>query len=65
MELTDEIVTERQLIILRSAGGEMTAKAFCDEHIRRGWAYPDLTPEGIGLDDTDIVRVTNPLQNVH
>lgn len=65
MDLNDEIIKERQMIILRSAGGKMTAKEFCAEHIRRGWAYPDLTPERIGLDDTDVVRITNPLQNVH
>lgn len=63
--MNDEIIKERQRIILRTAGGEMTAKEFCDEHIRRGWAYPDLTPKRIGLNDTDVVRLTNPLQNIH
>ncbi|MEE9395285.1 MAG: hypothetical protein V3W41_22565 [Planctomycetota bacterium] len=64
-EANREIMKERQRIILRSAGGKMTAKEFCNEHVRRGWAYADLTPDRIGLEDTDIVRLTNPLQNVH
>lgn len=64
-ETNREIIKERQRIILRNAGGEMTAQEFCDEHIRRGWAFPNLTPERMGLDDMDIVHLNNLLQNLN
>lgn len=38
------------------AHGSISAKDLCAEMIRRGWAYPDLTPEDIGLNDNAIVR---------
>ncbi|MDV7340996.1 hypothetical protein RYZ26_15425 [Terasakiella sp. A23] len=51
----------RMKIILMEHGMEITAEDFCKEHIRRGWAFPDLTPASLGLEPTDIIRYTPTL----
>lgn len=62
---TDEVVNARMLIIVRNAGGAISAKEFCTEHIKRGWAYDSLCPEVMGLEDNDIIRLIDSLQNLH
>ena len=57
---TPEVVKWRQEKIISEAGGEMTMQEFCDEHVRRGWAYPDLTPESMGYEPNTIIKMTNP-----
>ncbi len=57
-ETNPQVIRERVRVVLRAAGGEMTAKAFCDEHIRRGWAMPDLTPDLLGFEDADVIVMT-------
>jgi len=55
-----EVLKFRQLKIIADAGGRMTMQAFCDEHIRRGWAFTTLTPEGLGCEPTDIIQIKDP-----
>ncbi len=57
-EARPEVIRERVRFILRAAGGEMSAKAFCEEHIKRGWALADLTPEILGFEDSDVITLT-------
>lgn len=63
--LEEEVCKERQRIVLRDAGGEMSVLEFCNEHIKRGWAYDSLSPEELGFEPDDIIRLTNPYQLSH
>lgn len=60
MRISDKVAKAVPNIFISDDGDD-----FCDEHIKRGWALKTLTPEALGFDDTDIIRLTNPLQNVH
>lgn len=59
-EQNPEVIKWRQNKIIAEAGGSMTMKKFCNEHIRRGWAFNNLTPESMGYEETDIISLTNP-----
>lgn len=43
-------------IILSENGFEMNAQDFCDELIRRGWAFPDLCPADLGCEVSDTIK---------
>ena len=52
-----EIVNERIMGIVMQHPEGITAAELCETLIQRGWAYPDLSPEGLGLDDDAIIRL--------
>lgn len=55
-----DVIKFRQLKIVAEAGGSMTMQAFCDEHIKRGWAFETFSPEGMGYEPDDIIQITDP-----
>ncbi|EPY03533.1 hypothetical protein [Magnetospirillum fulvum] len=49
-------ITRHRILLIVEERGSITAADFCAEMIRRGWAYPDLTPDDLNLDPTDIIQ---------
>lgn len=47
-------IARHRVMAIVEERGSITAADLCHELIRRGWAYPDLTPDD--LDPIDIVR---------
>ena len=52
-----EVVRERIVGIAMQHPEGITAADLCEELVRRGWAYDDLSPRQIGLADDDIIRL--------
>lgn len=52
-----EIFRERVVGILMQHPEGVPAKDMCETLIRHGWAFPDLTPECLGLDADAIIRL--------
>jgi hypothetical protein len=55
-DLDMSTITRHRILAIVEERGSITAADFCAEMIRRGWAYPDLTPEQINLAPTDIIE---------
>lgn len=57
------IIAERTMVILRANGGEMKVADLKREMVARGWANEDFL-ENDALDDTDVVRIKNPMKRM-
>lgn len=63
-EANPNIIKYRMLVILRENGGEMTFEAFANEHVKRGWAESSFAESFEQFAPDDIIRITNPLEQL-